>query len=570
MKRSLFILSFLFLFMIQVQSQSGIMRSDELVKYVKEAGQLVTKKGEGVFKDFRVDGSRWRKGEQYVFVIDPSGNMLVHADQSMEGKNQLELKDINGKPIIRGLLSAAGYNQKKSGWYHYEWFVPGNMMPRWKSSYVEAVKAPSGKSYIVGSGIYNDRMERSFVIDMVHQAGAVIRQEKDEAFRLFHDPAGPFIAKDAYIFVVNPNGLEMVNPAHPNLEGRNMIDVKDKEGKYLVREMLKMAEKKGSGWVDYMWPKTGETIATQKSTYVAKVPFGDSWVLVGCGVYLADAPRKVISKTQKSASSLMGLVNEAAEAFKDRGESAFADFRIKGTKWFSDDTYFFAFTKNGTRALHAMEPQTEGRNDIALKDVLGRPIVKMFLDAGFSKAGEGWVHYMWPEPGEIFPSWKSAYVKRVTFPSGKQYIVGSGIYNMQLDKMFIEDMVNRASALVAEKGVAAFPLLRDKKGPFVFMNTYVFVDNTEGIELVNGGQPAIEGKNLMELKDLNGKQAMKEYMAAALEKGSGWVEYYWYKPWTNEPGRKLTYVKKVQHGNQTYVVGAGYFPADEEGRLARF
>ena len=28
--------------------------------------------------------------------------MLVHPDPAMEGKNELDLKDINGKPIIRG------------------------------------------------------------------------------------------------------------------------------------------------------------------------------------------------------------------------------------------------------------------------------------------------------------------------------------------------------------------------------------------------------------------------------------------------------------------------------------
>jgi hypothetical protein len=33
--------------------------------------------------------------------------MLVHPDPSMEGKNELDLKDINGKPIIRGLIGAA-------------------------------------------------------------------------------------------------------------------------------------------------------------------------------------------------------------------------------------------------------------------------------------------------------------------------------------------------------------------------------------------------------------------------------------------------------------------------------
>ena len=35
----------------------------------------------------------------WQYRYDPAGNMLVHADSTMEGKNQLDLKDVNGKPI---------------------------------------------------------------------------------------------------------------------------------------------------------------------------------------------------------------------------------------------------------------------------------------------------------------------------------------------------------------------------------------------------------------------------------------------------------------------------------------
>jgi signal transduction histidine kinase len=79
----------------------------ELVALVDDAAKLVQTKGETVFADFRASGGRWRQGETYVFVLDPDGNMVVHPDSTLEGKNQLELKDINGKPIIRGLLAAA-------------------------------------------------------------------------------------------------------------------------------------------------------------------------------------------------------------------------------------------------------------------------------------------------------------------------------------------------------------------------------------------------------------------------------------------------------------------------------
>ncbi len=532
----------------------------ELVALVDDATELVRTKGEGAFNDFRVSSSRWRQGETYIFVLDAKGNMLVHPDPALEGKNEMDLKDINGKPIIRGLIAAATtLPGKPEGWYHYEWLIPGGILPRWKSIYVRLETAPSGKKYIIGSGMYNDRMERAFVVDAVKEAVGQIEKNGRAAFPLFHDASGPFIAKDAYIFVTDPNGVNLVLPAFPNLEGRNLLDMKDTEGKLFVREMLNLVESSGSGWVDYMWPKPGESVSTQKSTYVSKAKMGDHWVLVGCGVYLADAPKAARVLTKMTAPELMTLVREGAAVLEKQGEKAYPEFRKKGSKWFRDDTYFFVFTMDWTGVFHAADPAIEGRNDSGIKDVLGRPFGKMFIDAAGSPSGEGWVHYMYPEPGDIFPTWKSTFVKRVTFLSGKQYVIGCGIYNMQMDKAFIEDVVDRAAALVAEQGKEAFSRLRDKTGPFVFMDTYVFVHTTDGTELVNPAQPSFEGKNLMDLRDVKGKAVVKENIAAAMKDGSAWVDYYWWKPGQNTPARKQTYVRKVQSGHDTYVVGSGVY-----------
>lgn len=234
-----------------------------LVALVNDAAEQVRTKGEAAFSDFRVSGSRWRQGETYVFVLDPKGNVLIHPDLTMEGKNELDLKDINGKPIIRGLIAVVTtFPDKPEGWYHYQWPVPGGFLPRWKSSYARLVTAPSGNTYVVSSGIYNDCMERAFVVDMVKNAVGQIEQHGPAAFSLFHNPTGPFLAKDAYIFVFDRKGVDLVNPAFPNLEGRNLLELKDTHGKQVIREMLEVVQTRGSGWVDYMWPKPGESVST--------------------------------------------------------------------------------------------------------------------------------------------------------------------------------------------------------------------------------------------------------------------------------------------------------------------
>lgn len=133
---------------------------------------------------------------------------------------------------------------------------------------------------------------------------------------------------------------------------------------------------------------------------------------------------------------------------------------------------------------------------------------------------------------------------------------------MDMDRSFITDVVEHAAELVREYGKDAFTLLRSKTGPFVFMDTYVFVDDPNGVEHVNPAQPDLEGKNLMALQDVNGKYAAKEYIDVAMKSGSGWVDYYWYRPGESEPVQKFTYVRKVQSGNDTWIIGAGFYPRE--------
>jgi signal transduction histidine kinase len=106
--------------------------------------------------------------------------------------------------------------------------------------------------------------------------------------------------------------------------------------------------------------------------------------------------------------------------------------------------------------------------------------------------------------------------------------------------------------------------LRSRTGPFVFTDTYVFVDRPDGVGLVNPGQPSLEGTNLRDVQDLRGKYAAAEFIDKAMKEGSAWTEYYWYRPGSNTPARKETYVRKVQYGAETYVVGAGFYITKDE------
>ncbi len=533
----------------------------QVFQRVEEAAKKLSLEGEEAFADFRITGSQWRQGEGYVFVLDLEGNMRVHPDPILEGSNQLELCDVNGKRIIQGLIGVTlASNEKREGWYHYLWPVPGSLLPRWKSSYVKRVETPSGKSYVVGAGIYDDSMERAFVVDWVGDAVRAIERSGPEAFPLFRDPTGPFMAKDCYIFVIHSKGVELVNPAFPSMEGRNLLEFTDARGNRPIRQMLDQVRANGQGWVDYYWPKPGESLSTKKTSFVARATWAGETYVVGCGVYAPGSTKSVLRAVHLTPSELMQRVHEAASLIEKEGELAYLKLQEKGSRWFHDDSYFFAWSMDGERIFHAAEPERVGESVLGLRDVLGRPYAKMILEMGASREGQGWVHYLHPKPQELFPVWKSVFVQRVTYPSGRRVILGCGIYQMKVDHVLIEDLVSRAAALVSEKGPEAFSELRDRTGPYSFMDTYVFIQTPKGVELVNSAFPNLEGRSLLEVHDLKGAAVIRDELKAVESHGSAWVEARWYRPGSNAPARKLSYVKKVEHSGQIYIVGSGLYP----------
>lgn len=530
-----------------------------LVSLVNDAAGLVEAEGEDAFRQFKINGSKWRHLSVYIFVIDPDGNMLVHPDRDLEGTNQLGLEDVNRKPIVQGIIkTATGYDHAGGGWYHYEWPEPESIFAVWKSTYSKPAKAPSGKTYIVSAGLYDMKMEKAFVVDMVNDAVAEIEESGEKAFKVFRDPKTQFLYKDTYVFVIGEDGSDLVHPGFPSLEGRNIMEFKDSDGKYPIREMLDVVNKRSSGWVDYMWPKPGESASSTKSSYVTSVKYGPKKYMVGSGVYLPGAAKKA-PPARATASELVALVKDAAALIEKEGEAAFPEFRRKPGKYFMGETYLFAYDLDGNRVFHAVEPQTEGKNFIDLKDAGGKPIIKMFIDTTSGNDGEGWTHYLWPKPDTVFPSWKSSFLKRVKAPSGKIYIVGCGIYDMKMEKELISGVVDDAVALIEKEGEKAFAKIRDKTGPFVFLDTYVFVDTPDGEELVNPAFPSVEGKNFMGFRDAGGKAIAVDYINLALKQGSGWTTYLWPKPGETKSSTKHTYVKKAVFGKETFIVGSGAY-----------
>jgi cytochrome c len=112
---------------------------------------------------------------------------------------------------------------------------------------------------------------------MAEKAAKVVESKGiDAAIAAFQAPGGAFHDRDLYVFVFGKDGVTKAHGAKASLVGRNMIGLRDVDGKQIVKEFLKVS---GTGWVDYKWqhPKTKKIEA--KTSYIIKV--GDYWVGVG-------------------------------------------------------------------------------------------------------------------------------------------------------------------------------------------------------------------------------------------------------------------------------------------------
>ena len=87
---------------------------------------------------------------------------------------------------------------------------------------------------------------------------------------------------DGYFWADTTEGVNVVLYGRKDVEGRNRLEDKDQQGTFYVKEFLAKA-KTGGGYVEYLWPKMGQTTPQPKRSYVLLFePFG--WV-VGNGYY---------------------------------------------------------------------------------------------------------------------------------------------------------------------------------------------------------------------------------------------------------------------------------------------
>jgi cytochrome c len=94
------------------------------------------------------------------------------------------------------------------------------------------------------------------------------------------------------------------------------------------------------------------------------------------------------------------------------------------------------------------------------------------------------------------------------------------------------------------------------KAAWTKKDLYVFVYDGKGVALAHGANEKMVGKDLSQLKDVNGVPIIGNMLSVANKApGTGWVDYDWADPLTKKVAPKTTYVRKAPGGDGFIGVG---------------
>lgn len=76
-------------------------------------------------------------------------------------------------------------------------------------------------------------------------------QGRDKGYAEISNKQGQFIDRDLYLVVYGLDGTVRAHGANDKMIGKNLIELKDVDGKPFVKERVELAQAKGSFWQDY-------------------------------------------------------------------------------------------------------------------------------------------------------------------------------------------------------------------------------------------------------------------------------------------------------------------------------
>ncbi|GAX88167.1 diguanylate cyclase [Lebetimonas natsushimae] len=213
----------------------------------------------------------------YIFAYDTNGIVKTHILKSFIGKNTKKIYLINHMSVFE--RNKKILNKNNEGFIKKYFYKPNNKNKKFLK--IDFIKYIPELNLIIGSGEYVDEIKNKL--------------EKQIFQRIMMKRYG----NDYYFFIIKKDGTLILNPTYKSAIGKNILNLKDINGKYFIKEMIKKAlENKNGSFVVYKWinPKTGKI--EKKISYVLFNKSIDA--IIGSGLYIQEDIAKNINDIKKN------------------------------------------------------------------------------------------------------------------------------------------------------------------------------------------------------------------------------------------------------------------------------
>ena len=202
---------------------------------------------------------------------------------------------------------------------------------------------------------------------------------------------------NGYYFINHLNGSAILFPSKPELEGENLIDVKDTDGKEITKDFISIIKNSGEGFYEYNWIKPNKRKEIfKKISYIKRIDPYDWYI--GTGLYVKDIEKQI----------------------KDELLETIGKIRFGQNK----DGYIFVVTYDGTTLMNDTQRHLIGKNIWNLTDPNGIKVIQEERKAVENPDGD-FIYYSWNKPS------KHQVLPKVSFMRGIEdwkWMIGAGVY----------------------------------------------------------------------------------------------------------------------------------------------
>lgn len=221
---------------------------------------------------------RFFDGRGYFFILKLDGEAVLHPIFPQH-EGSFFLRDHNDAhgTNLHNLFKYIASSKQKEGYVEYYFYRTDNKEN--ESKKIGFIKYFEPFDLYIGTSEYLKDYEKIVQNEVLNRLNEV-RYGKYE-----------------YLFINNLDGTVLMNPLNPQLVGKNMLNFKDENGLFVVKEFIKVAKEKEGGFVKYIWKKPDSNEKTTKFTYVESFKPWDWYI--GSGSHLDDIKSEIFYKALK-------------------------------------------------------------------------------------------------------------------------------------------------------------------------------------------------------------------------------------------------------------------------------